>query len=429
VGDLARLGRKLGIQATDDIEALLALKPDCVVHMPLHPDVAQMARLLRAGVNVVTTASFLTGRGYGMEARRQLEEAALAGQASLFGGGINPGWVDGLVATASGLCREVNLVRVTESFNIGLWAGDANQDALGWGRPAGDPAHAKDIEQATLPFGDAVEAVAEMFHCKLDEVRCEVQFAHATQDLDIPGRPVKQGCVAGIVAKWIGVARGHHVIELIAQWTLATDIAPAWDIAMAYLIEVNGTPALKLRAEVLPDDPNLPMEEMMTIGFMIPAMPVVNAIPAVVAARPGILTYADLTPVTSVLRPKSQDKPWAPKIAAPPQAEAPPAKSHGGPVVVEGKWHVIVKGPTGAQATELLIERIDGKLGGVQSAQGNSSPVLDLKVEGNSIRWINQVTKPMKLKVEFSGTIDGPTMNGKCKAGFMGSYPFTATKA
>ncbi len=180
IGDLVGLGRKLGISATNDLNALIALSPDCVVYMPLHPNVEDMVRLLRAGINVVTTASFLTGRGYGERARKDLEAAALAGKASLFGSGINPGWADNLAATASSACREVHRVRITESFNIGLWAGDANQDVLGWGRPAGDPEHAKDVEKATLPFGDAVEAIAEMFKLTLDDVHCRVQFAHAT---------------------------------------------------------------------------------------------------------------------------------------------------------------------------------------------------------------------------------------------------------
>lgn len=57
-----------------------------------------------------------------------------------------------------------------------------------------------------------------------------------------------------------------------------------------------------------------------------------------------------------------------------------------------------------------------------------STPTQDLTVDGGKIRWINRVTKPMKLKVEFNGVIEGNNMSGKCKAGFMGSYPFTGTK-
>lgn len=39
---------------------------------------------------------------------------------------------------------------------------------------------------------------------------------------------------------------------------------------------------------------SMSLEEMLAIGLVITAMPVVNAIPAVIAARPGIVTHTDL---------------------------------------------------------------------------------------------------------------------------------------
>jgi hypothetical protein len=295
VGELAGLGRSLGILATDDIEAIIGLAPDCVLYMPLHPDVEHLTRLLRAGINVLTTASFLTGRAYGDQARTALEEAARAGNASLFGSGINPGWADQLAAVASGVCRQVDYVRVFESFDIGMWAGDANQDELGWGRPAGDPGHADDVRKATAPFGDAVEALAELLGTTIDDVRCEVDFAHATKDLDIPGRSVKSGTVAGLDVRWFGVRGDVDVVEANVRWTVTPELDPAWEVAMAYLIEVRGHPQVNLRVEVLPQDmTSMSLEEMLAIGSVITAMPIVNAIPAVIAARPGIVTYADL---------------------------------------------------------------------------------------------------------------------------------------
>jgi len=428
VGDLIQLGRKLGIKATHDIGELIALNPDCVVYMPLHPNVEHLEQLLRAGINIVSTASFMTGRSYGEEARSRLEQAAQAGNASLFGSGINPGWVDNLTVAASGLCKEVDQVRIVESFNIGLWAGDANQDALGWGRPKGDPNHAKDVEEATGPFADAVEAIAILFDYTLDEVRCDVEFAYATQELDVPGRTVPQGTVAGIMAKWLGISNGLPVIEATVQWVVGDDITPAWDIAMAYLIEINGTPKINMRVEVLPDL-TLPMEELMVIGFMFPATPVVNAIPSVVNARAGIVTYADLKPVSSIIAAKPlKTQTTIPLLVAEPEQSPQPVSTGAAAVPLEGRWSVTVKGPTGAQETELVIEQKNGEYSGVQTGQGMSSPILDVKYEGNTLSWINQVTKPMKLKVQFQGIIEGNTMTGKCKAGFMGKYPFTATK-
>jgi hypothetical protein len=429
VGDLIGLGRPIGVKATHDIDALLALHPDCIVYMPLHPNVYELARVLRAGVNVVTSASFLTGRGYGEAARKLLQEAAIAGGVSLFGSGINPGWVDALVATASGLCREVHLVKVTESFNIGLWAADANQDVIGWGRHANDPEHPGAIEQATLPFGDAVEAIAKLFHFTLDDIRCETEFAHATEDLDVPGRVVKKGTVAGVIARWLGISGGHRVIELNVQWTLADEIEPAWDIAMAYLIEVQGTPQLKLRAEVLPTDMNVPMEEMLATGSIITASPVVNAIAKVVAAPPGIVTYADLTPVTSVLRPKSQPPTTFP-IRAAEAVVAPHPASRGAKAVgsIAGDWMVTIKGPTGPKDTLLSLELTSEGWAGTMSGDGNTSPISGAKLDGDQLSWINHTPRPMKLKCEFKAMVEGAHMTGKVKAGFMGSYAFTAVK-
>ncbi len=94
---------------------------------------------------------------------------------------------------------------------------------------------------------------------------------------------------------------------------------------------------------------------------------------------------------------------------------------------VLGTWNLIVKGPTGPMASVLTLEEVDGVLGGTQSGQGNTSQLTAAKLDGGSISWINRVNKPMQMKLEFSGTVEGNVMTGKVKAGFMGSYPFEAS--
>jgi hypothetical protein len=112
-----------------------------------------------------------------------------------------------------------------------------------------------------------------------------------------------------------------------------------------------------------------------------------------------------------------------PKAA--PKAEAAPVAAAAS---AEGKWNVSVKGPTGAQASVLVLECKGGQWSGTQTGQGVTSPAVDIKVDGNKVYWVNHVTKPMKIKVEFTGTIEGNSISGKCKAGFMGSYPFSGVK-
>src|SRR6186997_2240827 len=60
VGELCGIDT-LGVTATNDVDALLALKPDCVVYNPMFADVDTLVRILESGINVVTTSEFING--------------------------------------------------------------------------------------------------------------------------------------------------------------------------------------------------------------------------------------------------------------------------------------------------------------------------------------------------------------------------------
>nr|WP_232541601.1 dihydrodipicolinate reductase [Nocardia bovistercoris] len=304
-GELAGLDRQVGVTATDDIDAILALRPDCVSYMPLFPDVDDLTRLLAAGINVVTTSEFITGAAVGADARRRLEEAAVKGDSSIFGSGVNPGWIEYLGAVASGVARNLKSVKIAESFDLTILSADGNQDDFGWGRPAGDPGHADDVAEGVGEFRDAAEMMATVLGLTLDDIRYEVRFAHATKDLKVAGRTVNEGTVAGIDISWFGVADGADVIELNAVWTLGTAIDPPWTTNMGYLIEVNADPKVIVRVDFLPDNmETATFDDLIAMGTTLTAAPAVNAIPAVVAARPGIVTYADLPPITADIAPR-----------------------------------------------------------------------------------------------------------------------------
>ena len=61
VGEICRLGTEFGVTATDDVDALIGLKPDALVHYgptAAHADdnIALITQFLRAGIDVVSTA-------------------------------------------------------------------------------------------------------------------------------------------------------------------------------------------------------------------------------------------------------------------------------------------------------------------------------------------------------------------------------------
>ena len=93
-GELAGLD-PIGVAATNDFDALLALRPDCVVYAASGPErdaaaVPDYVRILGAGINVVLTTSTMLVYPPVFEpaSRDQLDAAAQAGGASLYASGI-----------------------------------------------------------------------------------------------------------------------------------------------------------------------------------------------------------------------------------------------------------------------------------------------------------------------------------------------------
>jgi hypothetical protein len=95
---------------------------------------------------------------------------------------------------------------------------------------------------------------------------------------------------------------------------------------------------------------------------------------------------------------------------------------------VAGKWDITIKAPTGPQKTVLELIDNKGQITGSQTGQGTTTEISNASFDGSKLFWINHVKKPLKMKVEFTATVDGGTMSGKVKAGFMGSYSFTGTR-
>ena len=96
---------------------------------------------------------------------------------------------------------------------------------------------------------------------------------------------------------------------------------------------------------------------------------------------------------------------------------------------VDGTWNLTINSPMGPQPSSLTIKAEGAALTGTQSAQGNSQPIANGKVDGDAVAWSNSVTTPFPMTLEFTGKVEGDTLNGSVKAGAFGSFPFTGTRA
>jgi 4-hydroxy-tetrahydrodipicolinate reductase len=286
----------LGVAATNDVDALLALKPDCVVYNPMWPSVDELVRILEAGTNVVATAAFITGTNLGEE-RSRLVEACARGNASLFGTGVSPGFAELVAVTIAGICSRIDKVIVSETADTTFYDSPDTERKAGFGHPIDDPGLHEMASTGTAVFGEAVAMVADALGVELDEIVCESEFAQTTEDLVMTSWTIPAGHVAGVAASWQGRVGGRTIIDLSVRWKKGATLDPEWVIEKdGWVITVEGLPTVTASLDFLPppDFEAETIEEFMAIGHIITAVPALNAIPAVVGASPGILTYADL---------------------------------------------------------------------------------------------------------------------------------------
>jgi hypothetical protein len=285
----------VGITATDDVNGLLALQPDCVVYNPMWKDTEEVARILEAGVNVVSTAAFINGRSDDAEHAR-LSAACEQGSASLFGTGISPGFVDLIGIAAASVCDRIDKVSIHEGSDTTLYDSPDTERPAGFGRPIDDPELPGMAAEGTAVFGEAVAMVADALGVELDEIRCEAEYAQTTEDVVMDSWTIPAGHVAGVAASWQGRVGDRTVVELTVRWKKGQTLDPDWTIQEGHVIEVEGRPTVKVRLEYHPP-PDFQAEtfaDFMVLGMIMTAMPAINAIPEVVAASPGIVTYTDL---------------------------------------------------------------------------------------------------------------------------------------
>jgi hypothetical protein len=284
----------LGVRATRDVDELVALRADCVNYNGLLPDVNALERFLAAGTNVVTTAGMVTGKNLGIQQR--LEKAALAGGASIFGSGINPGFMNMLPIALTALTDRVHSLSMTETADVRNYPSAGSWEIFGWGKPLGHQTQDMDTNPMNAVFLDGLDWMADALGVELTEHGVETEYAVATKDIDLPWMRFPKGTVAGQRLTWRGFAHGRCVIALTVAWKMGEDLEPNWQAPEGYEIVIEGEPRIRTVVEL--GQPTLPQvsrePDRVDLIMICTAMPPILAIPDVCRAKPGVVTYSDL---------------------------------------------------------------------------------------------------------------------------------------
>jgi 4-hydroxy-tetrahydrodipicolinate reductase len=290
-----------GVLATDDLDAVLALEPDVVCYMAsgdLRPDAAveDMARVLRAGVNVVSTSVVSLIHPRSAEARLvdPLVEACLEGGASFFTSGIDPGYANDLVPlTFCGTCERIDRLRVMEVLDYSTYFQPTVLfETMGFGQPLDSTPLLLIPGVLTLAWGGVVSVLAEGLGVDLDAIEEHfIRFpAERTYNLEVG--TVAEGTQAGLRFEVRGIIGGEPRIVLEHVTRMHPDVAPEWPTMPGqggYRVLIDGNPSVTVDIVTVGDD-----GDHNTGNILGTAMRVLNAIPAVVAADPGLLSVLDL---------------------------------------------------------------------------------------------------------------------------------------
>ncbi len=305
-GELARLGRELGVRATDDAEAIFALAPDCIVHTAMADHrlveaLGDLEGMLRAGLNVVSSGPVFLQYPQGVVPDSMIEplrEAAATGGSSLWVNGIDPGFAnDWLPLVLTSVCERIDQVRCLEILNYATYdQGMVLFDIMGFGRALDDIPMLLQPGVLTMAWGSVVRQLAAGLGVELDGTEEFYERVPAPEAFSVAAGEIAAGTAGALRFEVRGMRGGRAVVVLEHVTRLRDDLAPHWPQPAghgSYRVEVHGEPNYTLDLQLLGTD-----GDHNTAGLKATAMRLVNAVPAIVEAPPGLLTALDLPLIT-----------------------------------------------------------------------------------------------------------------------------------
>ena len=305
-GELAGLGRELGVAATTDADALLALEPDCIVHTAMADDrltaaLEDLAGFLRRGINVVSSSPVFLQFPEGDLAAPladPVRRAAAEGGASIFVNGVDPGFAnDWLPLVLTSVCERIEEVRCLEILDYSTYDQPMVLfGIMGFGQPLDDTPMLLQPGILTFAWGSVVRQIAAGLDVHLDGIEEHYERLPAPERFLIASGLTEEGSAAALRFEVRGMKGGKPVAVLEHVTRLRPDLGPDWPQPAGqgcYRVVITGEPSYTLDLQLVGTD-----GDHNTAGLKATAMRLVNAVPAVVEAPPGLLTALDLPLVT-----------------------------------------------------------------------------------------------------------------------------------
>jgi len=292
-----------GILAVDSLDAVLAGRPDCLVYCAMGETrffdaLHDVQRVVEAGINLVGTSPTTLLYPWGVlpdEMIDPIDKAAVANGVSVFVNGVDPGFANDLVPFAlAGTCRKVEQVRCLELADYATYNGATVMfDVMGFGYSEDEVPMLFKPGVLSAAWGVSLRELAAGFGVELDGITESYEREHATEAFDVAAGHIPVGGVEAVRFEITGTVDGRPAFVVEHVTRLRPDVRPDWaqpaQAGGSYRVEIIGEPSYTI--DVCPTSRE---GDHNYAAILAGAGRVVNAIPAVVAAEPGIRTTLDL---------------------------------------------------------------------------------------------------------------------------------------
>ncbi|OBH56734.1 dihydrodipicolinate reductase [Mycobacterium sp. E2479] len=288
-----------GVLTSADREAVVATDADVVLYMgKVEIDTpgcfADVCDLLASGKNVVATGSrFIHPRSLHESLAGGIEKACQSGGSSFLGLGLYPGFIgESLAPVLSRLTERADRISVREVLNYSTYAShDLIFNAMGFGHTPGDttPLLTNTDYAASAWIGSAT-VLAQALGLEIRSVVGFREVATTPRALVVAAGEIPAGTV-GAMRFGVEVDCGDTTLAVEHLTRMADDLAPDWPTEIGYAVTVEGKPSMSLHLVIGSHG-----EDHAEQGCLATAMHAINAIPAVIAARPGLYDLSTIAP-------------------------------------------------------------------------------------------------------------------------------------
>ncbi|WIM89737.1 dihydrodipicolinate reductase [Candidatus Mycobacterium wuenschmannii] len=288
-----------GVLTSDDRDAVIGTDADVVLYMgKVETDTpgcfADVCDLLASGKNVVATGSRFIHPGSLHESLAEgIEKACRVGGSSFLGLGLYPGFVgESLAPILSRLTEHTTRIDVREVLNYSTYAShDLVFNAMGFGHAPDDttPLLTNTDYAASAWIGSAT-VLAQALGLEIRSVEGFREVVTTPRALTVAAGEIPAGTV-GAMRFGVEVDCGRTTLAVEHLTRMADDLAPEWPTDIGYAVTFQGKPNMCLHLVIGSHG-----EDHAEQGCLATAMHAINAIPAVVAAEPGLYDLSTISP-------------------------------------------------------------------------------------------------------------------------------------